>query len=345
MPKPASYPERLVNKVRTQVKARRVGFLLGAGASYLAGRGYPLASGLWPMIRDSLDPLDAALIEERLLGDPARIEAALDEIDVASGKPDFPLRGRVAQAIADKFTAIDPPLALHELFARGLARRAERRVPVFSLNYDCLVERAADEAKCRVSDGFQGITNAYFDVGCLRDTHSLPGTRKGRSCALPVKGTIALLKLHGSMGWFTDGTKTPRRICPLHGLPNGWERLMVPPQYRKTSDSAVPPYAQLWSEFRAYLANDERALLNRLVVVGYGMSDGHVNAVIEAALARRDFTLIVLARSLSDSSFWRFAELANTIIVTESRSALYGEIGTGFHEEWSFEWLASEVGT
>lgn len=345
MPKPASYPERLLNKVRTQVKARKVGFLLGAGSSYLSGQGYPLASGLWPAIRDSMDAADAAKIEERLLGDPARIEAALDEIDVASGKPDFPLRGRVAQAIASAFAAISPPLAVHELFARGLARRTERRVPVFSLNYDCLVERAADEAKCRVSDGFQGIANAYFDIGCLRDTHSLPGTRRGRSCALPVKGTIALLKLHGSMSWFTDDSNTHRRACPLHGLPSGWERLMVPPQYRKASDSAVPPYAQLWSEFRAYLANDERALLNRLVVVGYSMADGHVNAVVEAALGRRDFTLIVLTRSLSDAAFRRFSEMTNTIIVTESRSALYAEIGPGLRDEWSFEWLASEVNT
>jgi hypothetical protein len=341
--KPASYSERLLSKVRTQVKARRVGFLLGAGSSYLEGRGYPLASGLWPMIRDSLDSTDVAMIEERLQGDPARIEAALDEIDVASRGADFPLRGRVARAIADGFSSVNPPLATHESFARGLARRTDRRVPVFSLNYDCLIESAADEAKCRVSDGFQGVTNAHFDIGCLRDIHSLPGVSKGRSRAIPVKGTIALLKLHGSVNWFVDDSSTPRRTCPLHGIPDGWERLMVPPQHRKASDSAVPPYAQLWSEFRGYLANDERVLLNRLVVVGYGMGDGHVNAVVEAALTRQDFTLIVLSRSLSDSTFDRLAALANTVVVTESRSALYAELGPGFPDEWSFEWLASEV--
>lgn len=343
MPRPASYSERLLNKVRTQVKAAKVGFLLGAGSSYLEGRGYPLAAGLWRMIRDSLDPTDAAMIEAHLQGDPTRIEAALDEIDVASREVDFPLRRRVVAAIADGFGSVDPPLDTHQSFVRGLSRRTERRVPVFSLNYDCLIEGAADESKCRVSDGFQGIANAFFDIGCLRDIHSLPGVSRGRSCARPVKGTVALFKLHGSANWFADESGIPRRTCPLHELPRGWERLMVPPQYRKASDSAVPPYAQLWSEFRGYLTNDDRTLLSRLVVVGYGMGDGHVNAVVDAALARRDFTLVVLSQSLSDSAFGRLAALTNAVVVTESRSALYAEVGPGFPDQWSFEWLASEV--
>jgi SIR2-like domain len=343
VPRAAPYADRLLGKVRAQLKSRRVGFLLGAGSSYLDGQGYPLASGLWPLIKESLQPSDVRLIEDRLKGDPERFEAALDEIDIASGATDFPLRGRVAQAIADRFRDLNPPLTDHQRFARGIARRQERRIPVFSLNYDCLMEGAADEAKCRISDGFQGVANAYFDISCLRDNHSLPGVRRGRACALPVKGTISLIKLHGSVSWFADNANTPRRTCPSCDVPDDWNRLMIPPQHRKASDSATPPYAQLWSEFRAHLANDERALLNRLFVVGYGMGDGHVNAVIQAALARRDFTLVVLARSLKDSVFESLASGARTIVITESRSALYGESGEGFHEEWGFNWLASEV--
>ena len=39
-------------KVAEQLKAQRVGFLLGAGSSYLDNTGYPLAFELWDLIKE-----------------------------------------------------------------------------------------------------------------------------------------------------------------------------------------------------------------------------------------------------------------------------------------------------
>ena len=50
--------------------------------------------------------------------------------------------------------------------------------------------------------------------------------------------------------------------------------------------------------------------INRLVCVGYGFADEHVNAVIEAALARTDFTALIFTKELSTAS-WGALERQN----------------------------------
>ena len=45
----------LETKVAEQLKAQRVGYLLGAGSSNLDNTGYPLAFELWDLIKDRID--------------------------------------------------------------------------------------------------------------------------------------------------------------------------------------------------------------------------------------------------------------------------------------------------
>ena len=95
---------------------------------------------------------------------------------------------------------------------------------------------------------------------------------------------IHLLKLHGSLGWYECPTNGIRRGGFDTEPPAGTKRLMVPPQRRKAADTMFPPYSALWSAFRGCLAHDD-APINRLVCIGYGFADEHVNVVIEAALS------------------------------------------------------------
>jgi hypothetical protein len=61
----------------------------------------------------------------------------------------------------------------------------------------------------------------------------------------------------------------------------------------------LPPYAALWSTFRGSLGHYQNPI-NRLACFGYGFVDEHVNSVIEAALARTDFTLLIFTKALFD---------------------------------------------
>ena len=87
-----------------------------------------------------------------------------------------------------------------------------------------------------------------------------------------------------------------------------------------------PNSSALWSSFRGCLGHNA-APINRLVCIGYGFADEHVNAVIEAALARTDFTLLIFAKALEKAAWSRWSAKANVIIVTESQCSLKGQTG------------------
>ena len=103
-----------------------------------------------------------------------------------------------------------------------------------------------------------------------------------------------------------------------------------------------PPYSALWSTFRGCLGHNA-APINRLVCIGYGFADEHVNVVIEAALARTDFTVLIFTKALSAPAWTRWSPKTNVIVVTETQCSLKGIAGPGHTDLWSFERLAKEV--
>jgi len=266
-------------KVAEQLKAQRVGYLLGAGSSYLDGAGYPLAFELWDLIKD-----------------------------------------RITDA----------------------QKRADPYVKVFSLNYDPLIERAAEDAKVRVADGFIGVEHAYFDPAVFEERiGQIRGTHKGRQFEETVK-PIHLFKLHGSIGWYECSTRGVRRCSYDARLPIDTKRLMIPPQRRKATDTMFPPYAALWSAFRGCLSHNANPI-NRLACFGYGFADEHVNSVVEIALARPNFTLLIFTKVLSDTAWNRWSAKTNAVVVTETRCSLKGTVGPGHTDLWRFERLCKEV--
>lgn len=336
------FTSALEAKVAEQLKAQRVGYLLGAGSSYLDNAGYPLAFELWNRIKDGItDTQKRADIQAKLDGGATGLEHALDLLD-DGGAMDTPYRHLVTAAIANLFLTKNPALDLHVEFVRRLSHRADPSVKVFSLNYDPLVERAAEAAMVRVSDGFLGVEHAYFDPAVFEERiGQIRGTHKGRQFDETVR-PIHLLKLHGSLGWYECPQRGVRRCAYGSALPNGTKRLMVPPQRRKAIDTMLPPYAALWSAFRGCLGHNATPI-NRLACFGYGFGDEHVNAVIEAALARTDFTLLIFTKEMSNAAWDRWSVKPNTVVVTEARCSLKGTVGPGHDDLWRFARLCKEV--
>ena len=336
------FTDRLEAKIAEQLKAQRVGYLLGAGSSYLGGAGYPLAFELWDRIKDRItDYAKRDEIQAKLDAGANGIEQALDLLD--DGLPlEGPHRHLVTAAIADLFQPLTPSLDLHVEFVRRLGQRPDPGVKVFSLNYDPLIERAAEKARVRVCDGFLGHEHAYFDPAIFEERIGrIRGSHKGKQFEETAK-PIRLFKLHGSLGWYECPTNGVRRRVFDSEIPATTKRLMIPPQKRKASDTMSPPYATLWSAFRGALGQDA-VPINRLVCVGYGFADEHVNAVIENALARTDFTVIILTKELSDPVWNRWHTKNSVVVVTESRCSLKGELGPGHHNLWDFSHVAKEV--
>jgi len=340
----SDFTNELETKVAQQLKSQRVGYLLGAGSSYLKGAGYPLASELWDLIKDGIsDTTKRADIQAKLDGGASGIEHALDLLD-DGGANDTPYRHLVTKALAELFMSKTPPLDLHIEFVRRIAQRADPCVKVFSLNYDPLIERAASSSRVRLIDGFLGAEPSYFDAAVFEErVGRIRGTHRGKQFDETVK-PIHLLKLHGSLGWYECATNGARR-CGFGEAPpttTTTKRLMIPPQRRKAADTMNPPYSALWSTFRGSLGQNA-APINRLVCIGYGFADEHVNTIIEAALARTDFTVLIFAMTLSDTAWDRWSPKPNTMVVTKDRCAVKGQPGPGHADLWSFERLAKEV--
>jgi hypothetical protein len=342
MPPPDDFIRRLEEKVAQQFSAQRVGYLLGAGSSYLNNSGYPLASQLWERIKDRIaDAAKRAEIQAKIDGGARGIEEALDLLD--NGQVvEAPHRHLVTGAIAELFEGLNPPLDVHIEFVRRLGQKAIPSIKVFSLNYDPLIERAAERANIRLCDGFSGHEHAYLDAGMFEERIGrIRGTYKGRQFDETTK-PIHLLKLHGSLGWYECNSQGIRRCAFSIPIPAPTKRLMIPPQRRKANDTMTPPYATFWSVFRGSLGQNASPI-NRLACFGYGFLDEHVNPVIESALGRSDFSLLILTRELTDTVWARWSPKANVVVVTESRCAIKGEIGPGHRDLWKFERVAKEV--
>lgn len=331
----------LEKKVAQQLKSQRVGYLLGAGSSYLDGNGYPLAFELWDSIKSRIPDIARNEIQSKLDAGAKGLEHALDLLD--KGEPvGGPHRHLVATAVADLFLALAPDLDKHSEFVKRLAAKSEPHVRIFNLNYDPLIERAAERINVRVCDGFAGHEHAYFDAALFGERiGQIRGTWRGSRFDETAK-PIHLLKLHGSVGWYQCATNGIRRcgfgIC----IPPGTKRLMIPPQKRKADDTMTQPYQALWSTFRGALSQDSTPL-NRLVCIGYGFADEHVNTLIESALARTDFTVLILTKELSEEAWTRWSTKSNVVVATETRASLKGEIGPGHPTIWKFDHLSREV--
>ena len=98
----------LEGKVTEQLKAQRVGYLLGAGSSYLDNSGYPLSCELWDLIKDNIhDTQKRADIQAKLDEGATGLEHALDLLD-DGGAMDPPYRHLVTDAIAEHFMPKNP---------------------------------------------------------------------------------------------------------------------------------------------------------------------------------------------------------------------------------------------
>lgn len=342
MAMPDNFITRLEAKVIEQLHGQGVGYLLGAGSSYLNKDGYPLAAEIWDLIKEQIkDPSKRADIQVKLDSGADGLEHALDLLDHGGAK-DTPYRHLVSDAIAELFFPKNPPLDTHSEFIQRLFGRARAAVKMFSLNYDPLIERAAAEIRIRVLDGFIGAERAYFDSAIFEERIGrIRGVHKSKQFDETVR-PIHLFKLHGSLGWYLCPKTGVRRCAYNSPVPSETKRLMIPPQHRKAADTMLQPYSALWSAFRGCLGQNERPL-NRLASIGYGFRDEHVNAIIEPALSRTNFTLLIFTKDLSDGAWDRWSKRKEVVVVTASRCSLQGEIGPGHPDLWSFERLCKEV--
>ena len=166
-----------------------------------------------------------------------------------------------------------------------------KRVNVFTLNYDTLVEQAADATGTVLLDGFVGTQRRVFRPESYeQDLYFPAATTEGR--VHRFDRVLHLYKLHGSITWtaYEPTMADPYGVQSSPFDPHGTEPLLIYPTPAKFGETLGLPYAELFRRFSGAVARPQSVL----IAIGYGFGDEHVNAIIRQALAIPSFTLVIV---------------------------------------------------
>lgn len=224
----------------------------------------------------------------RIDGSPS-MDARAEDIEEAIGQATRALARACSLPVPGK----ENGHATHKTLIRKILTRPLnlKRVNVFSLNYDTLVEQAADAEGVVLLDGFIGTQRRMFRPESYeQDLYFPAGTTEGR--VHRFDRVLHLYKLHGSITW----TASEPTIDNPYGVevatfsPEDTRSVLIYPTPAKYGETLGMPYAELFRRFAGALVRPQSVLF----VIGYGFGDDHVNALIRQALAVPSFTLVIV---------------------------------------------------
>ncbi|GIW56561.1 MAG: hypothetical protein KatS3mg082_2965 [Nitrospiraceae bacterium] len=222
----------------------------------------------------------------RIDSDPA-VNVTRDDLDKAINHATRALADACRLPAAGK----EGGLSTYTTFLRKVLTRPLnlKRVNVFTLNYDTLVEQAADAEGIVLIDGFVGTQRRVFRPECYEQDLYFPAeTTEGR--VHRFDRVLHLYKLHGSITW---GAEEPSMTNPFGVRAEAGaegHHLLIYPTPAKYGETLGMPYAELFRRFAAAIVRPQSAL----ITVGYGFGDDHVNAIIQQALGVPSFTLLIV---------------------------------------------------
>jgi hypothetical protein len=167
-----------------------------------------------------------------------------------------------------------------------------RRANVFTLNYDTLIEKAADAEGAILVDGFVGTLQRVFRPESYDLDFYFPAqTTEGR--VHRFDRALHLYKLHGSTTWHrceADWENPYGLYASFYDQQRPEDDVLIYPSPLKYGQTLGMPYSELFRRFSAAIAQPQSILF----AIGYGFGDEHVNALIRQALVIPSFTLVVV---------------------------------------------------
>jgi hypothetical protein len=167
-----------------------------------------------------------------------------------------------------------------------------RRANLFTLNYDTLIEKAADAEGAVLVDGFVGTLRRIFRPESYDLDFYFPAqTTEGR--VHRFDRALHLYKLHGSITWHrcnADWENPYGLYATFYNQEAPEDDVQIYPSPLKYGQALGLPYSELFRRFGSAIAQPQSVLF----AIGYGFGDEHVNAIIRQALTIPSFTLIVV---------------------------------------------------
>ena len=182
----------------------------------------------------------------------------------------------------------------HRRFIRKILTRPLnlRRVNIFTLNYDTLIEQATDAEGAVLVDGFVGSLRRVFRPESYDLDFYFPAqTTEGR--VHRFDRAIHLYKLHGSINWHKcdQSWENPYGLyAALYNADCSQDDTLIYPTPLKYGQVLGLPYSEMFRRFGNAIAQPQSVLF----VIGYGFGDDHVNALIRQSLAVPSVTIVVV---------------------------------------------------
>jgi hypothetical protein len=167
-----------------------------------------------------------------------------------------------------------------------------RRANLFTLNYDNLIEKAADAEGAVLLDGFVGTLRRIFRPESYDLDFYFPAqTTEGR--VHRFDRVLHLYKLHGSITWHRcalDWGNPYGLFATFYNQKIPADDVLIYPSPLKYGQALGLPHSELFRRFGSAIAQPQSVLFT----IGYGFGDEHVNVLIRQALAIPSFTLVVI---------------------------------------------------
>lgn len=180
-------------------------------------------------------------------------------------------------------------LKSHSQFLRKIAQRPSKleRTKIFTTNYDECFEKAANENRFHVIDGFSYLHPRTFDATYF--DYDLIERKDGKKVLIP--GVFHLYKLHGSIGW----KKKEGKIIQSKKSDEELEPCLIYPQSTKYELSYQQPYLEMMNRFQISLRQSNTAF----IVVGFGFNDDHLaQPIINALRSNVKLKILIVDPSL-----------------------------------------------
>ena len=248
---------------------------LSAGSKVLKGDD----AKLWSQIQTQLDAGDG-------------LEASLLKHQPTPTLEDFIVRSTCSLLVPQEQTVIGQvisgkrELRLSLLLSRLLKPAAG--LPILTTNYDRLIEVACELAGFHVDTTAIGIYAGAFDhsQSCMGSCRGI--ITRGKTKLLSHFPRAVVLKPHGSFDWYRFGGEARRCSVEIDA-----ERLIITPglnKYRAGYDSPFDKHREMANAFIDAAA--------RLVIVGYGFNDDHLQTHLLKRI-RGGVPTLILNRSAS----------------------------------------------
>jgi hypothetical protein len=166
-----------------------------------------------------------------------------------------------------------------------------KRINIYTLNYDTLIEQATDAEGVVLIDGFVGTIYRIFRPECYdQDLYFPAETTEGR--VHRHDRVIHLYKLHGSITWVSEKQSfyNPYGLYSKNSSINEHGNVVIYPTPLKYGETLGMPYAELFRRFASSIVKPQSTLF----VMGYGFGDDHVNSIIRQAISVPSFTLVIV---------------------------------------------------